>query len=886
MSGELFRWLRTKCSRLFRRGKQEAALDVELQFHFDQLVTQYREEGLSERDARHAAQLEFGTTGAYREAIRDTWRPPELADLWRSLRFAIRSLARSPGFTALAIVTLALGVGANTAMFSVVNTILLKPLPYPGGGQLNRIYRQTAQNPKGQISPADYLDLQTEMDAYGDVAAFASGDVSLAEPGQPAEFSESIRVSANFFSVLQMPPLLGRDFRADEVRHGNHRVLVLSHRCWQNRFGGASNIIGRIVRVDGEPSEIVGVMPVTFNDWRHLGSVDVFRPLAFTATEFTDRKTPTLELIGRRSHTRSAEEGGGFIAKFGERLATDYPAVNAGTTWRAIPLHDVALNDSDGITLSMLIGLSGFVLLIACSNLANLLLVRTMARAREFAVRSALGASRRQILRPLVVESLLLAMAGGICAVFVAIWSTNWLTSASTDSNGEQVTFALDWSVLAWAFVAALVTAVAFGVAPALFAMRLDINDTLKSGTRGNTGGRGHQRFRSILIGGQFALAMVLLAGAALFVRGLDDLNNRRSGWESDQLVTGSILLPTATYPGALEITAFQRRTLDRLESLPGVKSASLSFTMPFFGLAGPRKYLVAGRATPKPGQEPAAEINGISPRYFETVGTRLLAGRSFDEHDALTSPKVFIINEAMARGLFADGNAIGQQIAQAGGDALEWGAIVGVVSDVRSIFPNQPAVTYQLYQPMAREVRPYNEIAVRIAGVAPAGVVDSIRTTMTALDADLPVRNLQSANLRIARANYQLGVLGTMLSSFAVLGLGLASLGIYGIIARTMAQRSGEFGIRIALGAQAEDITRIVLAAGVKLALVGSAIGLLGAFGVSRLLAAAFPGMRTNSPPVLIGVTLLLITIALIACYLPARRATRIDPIQALRAE
>ncbi len=334
------------------------------------------------------------------------------------------------------------------------------------------------------------------------------------------------------------------------------------------------------------------------------------------------------------------------------------------------------------------------------------------------------------------------------------------------------------------------------------------------------------------------------------------------------------------------QITVFQRQALEPLEALPGVASASVSYEMPFFGLAEPRKYLVAGRETPEPGHEPAALINGVSPHYFETVGTRLLSGRAFNEGDTLTSPRVFIINESMARGLFGGESPLGRRIAQAGGKTIEGGEIVGVVGDVESVYPEQITVAYQLYQPMAQEPRRSIELAVRTAGVAPSTLVDSMRTTMMSLDPDLPLRKLQPADARIARANYQDGVLGSILSALAVLGLGLASLGVYGAIARTVAHRTGEFGIRLALGAQAGDITRLVLSSGAKLALIGSALGLLGAFGISRVFAAGFPGMHTNTGPVSTAVTLLLAAIALIACYVPARHAARISPTETLRAE
>ena len=361
------------------------------------------------------------------------------------LRFAIRSLRRSPGFAVIAVMTLGLGIGANTSAFSIVNEVLLRPLPYADSGRLDRIYRTTPQDSRGGISPADYLDLKSEMNGYGEIAAYAFSDVNLSEPGEPADTARGVRVSANLFSTLGIGPQIGRGFRPDETVLGNHRVLIISHRFWQNRFGGDGHVIGRTVRIDGEGHEIVGVLPATLNDWRHLGPFDVFRPLGLSEKETTDRSATWLRLVGRRSSTLTRAQGDGFIANFGRRLAADFPAVNAGTIWRTLPLNVAVAPDNGPGIFGMLIGLSGFVLLIACSNLANLLLARTMARAREFAVRSALGASRSQVLRPLFLESLLLALAGGICAVFVALWTFDWfaVASAADNYNGVGVAFTL-----------------------------------------------------------------------------------------------------------------------------------------------------------------------------------------------------------------------------------------------------------------------------------------------------------------------------------------------------------------------------------------------------------------------------------------------------------
>ena len=805
------------------------------------------------------------------------------------LHFALRSLRRSPGFAAIAILTLGLGIGANTAAFSIVNEVLLRPLPYPDSGQLDRIYRVTPQNSRGAVSPADYLDVKAEMNGYGKIAAYAFTDMNLSAPGEPADTAAGLRISANLFSTLGVEPQLGRGFRPDETVSGNHRVLILSHRFWQDRFGSDPHMIGRTVRVDGEAHEVVGVLPPALNDWRHLGAFDVFRPLAFTEKESTDRAATWLRLVGRRDSNLTGPRAEAFINNFGRRLAADFPAVNAGTSWRTLPLQVAVAPDNGPGIFAMLIGLSGFVLLIACSNLANLLLARTMSRARELAVRSALGASRAQLLRPLLMESLLLAFGGGLLAIYCASWTNEWMRhymDASAFTAGGELVFTLDWRMLGWAFAASLFTVVVFGVGPALFALRLDLNKTLKSGGHGTTGTRGHQRFRQSLIVGQFVLAMVLLAGAALFVRGIHESNNRHYGWQSEHLVTGTMHLPPATYPSGKEIADFQRLALERLEALPAIATASISWSIPFFGLAEPRKYVVAGRDTPQPGHEPVAAVNGVTSHFFDTVGTRLLHGRTFNQGDTLNSPRVFIVNEAMARGLFGEESALGRRIAQAGGKSLEWGEIVGVVGDVQSVFPDRVPVRYQLYQPMAQEPRPSFEIAVRTAGAAPSTVVDAFRKTMAALAPDLAVGDLQPAQIGIAKANYQWQVLGTMLSFLAALGLGLAALGMYGVIARTVAQRTGEFGIRIALGAQVRDIIELVLHSGAKLALIGSGIGLLGAFAISRVIAAFFPGMRTNSVLVLSAVTVLLAGIALLACYMPARSASRISPMEALRAE
>ncbi|MBI2518297.1 MAG: ABC transporter permease [Opitutae bacterium] len=871
---------------LFRRRDLEAEMAEEMKFHLEQRSAELAADGLPADEAQLAAQRRFGNLASIQEQAREAHGWGALERFGKDLAFAARQLRRAPGFSLLAIVTLGLGIGANTSMFSLVNGIILKPLPYERVDQLERIYRSTAQNPEGNLSAADFRALREAQSPYRAVIAYTPGSASLSEPGRPAELGYAARASADLFAVLGVTPQLGRAFRPEEGQPGHDRVVILSQRTWRGRFLSRPDIIGRTVRIDGEPHEIIGVLSESFNDWRYLGVVDFFRPLALTPAEAADRQNTRLRVLGRRAATTTAAESAGFIANFGDRLAREFPEANRGSSWHAVALQKDAAGSSGLIVLPMLICLSAAVLLIACSNLANFLLARTMARAREFAVRAALGASRLQLLRPLLAEALLLSLSGGGVAIALAHWFRDWAAQRSTGDNGEQVIFTVDWNVMGWAFAASLFTALVFSVGPALFALRLDLNETLKSGGRGTTGGRGHQRFRQFLIVAQFTLAMVLLAGAAQFIVGVDEAQNRRVGWESAPLATGSMLLPVGHYGDDAKLAAFHRLALERLAALPGAESVSLSAATPFLDWFDVRKLVVEGQPLPAPGQEPAAMFNAISPQYLATYGTRLVAGRTFDSRDTASSPRVYLVSQSTARALFGESDAIGRRIAVADGKAPAWGEIVGIVADIQSADPEPNTVTLRVYPALAREPTRTVELAVRADGVAPAALVDSIRTTMAALDADLPITRLTTADASIARTFYQMRFLRDMLTAFGALGLGLASLGIYGVITRTTAQRASEFAIRLALGAQARDITRLVLGSGVRQALLGSVLGLLGAYAVTTALSSAFRGVHANSPLILAATTLILVTVALVACWIPSRRASRINAIDALRAE
>ena len=879
---KLLRKIRT----LFRKEKLDADMAEEMRHHLEAQMRRNLAAGMPSDEARFAAQRQFGNVASIQERAREVRGWDWLERLRKDLQFAVRHLLKTPGFTSIAILTLALGIGLNTATFSLLNVILLRPLPFAHSELLVELRRNTPQNSHGAFAPADYLDLKRVEASFGTFAGYSGQDVSLAEPGQPAELREARRVTADYFKVLDIEPEIGRAFRSEEEVYGRHRVVVLSHALWQSRFGGRQDVIGRTVRVDGEENEVVGVLPAWASDSRVIRETALFRPLAFTALERASRDKSWVNIIGRRSAALSETQGNDFVAAFGERLAAEYPGENDGCSWRSEDLLSATGSSNGNAIAAMLLGLSGCVLLIACSNLANFLLVRTIGRSHELAVRAALGASKLQLVRPLAVEALALALAGGGAALFVSVWSTHWLSAQSVASGGPPMTFPLDWRVLGFASGVSIFTALLFGVTPALFAIRIDVNDTLKRGTRGAAAGRGHNRLRHFLIIGQFALALTLVAGAGFIARGAGNFLRTHIGWDSSSVAQGSFELPKGKYPGPEQILAFDRQLLARLGQVPGVQAASLSYRMPYDGPVGPRPYLVGGRELPAKGQEPAATYNGITDDYFAVAGIRLLRGRTFNSTDTAASHRVVIINESMARTLFPDESPIGRRLAVAGKEKPDWAEIVGVAADIRSLAVYQRPIPFQIYHPFVQEPWQNARFAVRTSGVAPESVLGSLRAAVAGLDPDLPVRELMTAEATIKHFAFELTLLRNILGTFALLGLSLAALGIYGTIARSVTQRSGEIGIRMALGANVADIVRMVLGSGARLALGGAGLGVFGAYGLARLVGSIMPSLQTDGDLVLGLSTAVLVWIALVACYLPARKASKIDPMVALRAE
>ena len=800
------------------------------------------------------------------------------------LRFALRQLAKAPGFTLVAILTLALGIGLNVSMFSLLNLLVLRPLPYPDKDRLVRIYRTTPQSQTGDHSTADYLDLARDARPVADLAAYRLWAFTLEQDGRPPVNLNALRVSADFFSLLGLSPELGRFFAPDEDRPGNH-VVILSHATWQAQFGGDPNIIDRTVRIDGEPTTIVGVMPAAFSSVFLWGPGDAFRPLALTDDEKRDRNDTGLNIVARAAPGLSLPQLNARLATLAERLDRARPPARQRDGLRAVTLQSTAVSPGTRGLLWLLLGLAGSVLLIACANLANLQLARAIARTPEFAVRAALGASRSRLLRPLLVESLVLASAAGILGIITAAWSNAWLSSRLSANGYVTFQVSMDWRVLGFALAVSTVTGVAFGLAPAWAVSRIPVNGPLKGGARGQTGSRAQHRFRHGLIVAQFALALVLLAGAGASIRGFDRMLTRETGWDRHSLLQGILDLPSSRYSTPAQTYAFYQRLQERLQALPGVENATVGWTLPVFQFLTSRSYVVEGRSSPPAGREPIAAVNGVSPSFLPTLKITPLAGRNFTAADTRTSMPVVMINESMARALFPHEDPIGRRIGGVDPAHRDWAEIVGVVPDLRfAISITTPATQFLVLRPLAQETWNYATVAVRARNAT--ALAAPMRAAIAGLDPGLVVQQLRTVDDFISRSS-GFDLVNTLLAGFAVLGLFLAALGLSGVIARLVVQRTPEIGIRVALGAQTGDVVWLILSAGLKLSLFGAGLGFLGAAGLVQVMSRMMPETIPGTDPVVMGVvTLLLLGVALVACWLPARRAARVDPLVALRAE
>jgi predicted permease len=795
--------------------------------------------------------------------------------LWQEIRHCLRSLGKSPGFTILAILALALGIGANTAIFSVVNGVLLRPLAYGDPDRLVTILH-FGQDP---VSPDDYLDWRKQSRSFQQMGAAQVWNAPLTGRDD-AEVLSGMQVSPNIFSLLGVPAFRGRTFEAGDDQPGHGHVAVLSHRLWQRRFGGDPKIIGQQVILNGESYTVNGIMPESFHFapfW--ATNADVWVPLLLDK-RLNDRGGRSLRIFARLRDGVPLEQAQADIDVICRRLEAEYPATNAGMTAQVVPLQEKVVSNIRP-TLLVLLGTVGFVLLIACSNVANLMLVRANGRMKETAVRLALGSSRWRVIRQSLVESLLLSLAGAAMATVIASWGIRGLiASLPAESLPRLNEVGIDKTVLAFTALIALLTGVVCGLAPALRAFRTDLQETLKSGGRGSTAGRSEHRTRSLLVISEVALALMLLVGAGLMLRTFEQLEAVDPGFDPHHLLTLEVAAAGKTYRTGPSRIRFFDQLRPRLEAVPGVESVSFINHLPISGDIWTLGIIIYGRPNPPPGQQPTAAYRVVQPGYFATMKIHMLEGRDFNSHDLRDTTPVAIVNEGLAKHHWPGEDAMGQRLRL----GANWLTIVGVIKNVKQTDWTQNPDD-EIYLPYAQSDAQfgYMTLVMRAHG-DPLALSKPVEEQVRALDKDVPIAHVQSMEQVIADKLWRGRLAMTLLGLFAAVAVTLAALGIYGAISYSVSQRTGEIGIRMALGADSGDVLRMVLRQGLLTVGIGVVVGLCGAWILTRTLGTLLYGVTATDPITFAAVPVLLTALSTVACCLPALRAAKVDPVTALK--
>lgn len=799
----------------------------------------------------------------------------------QDLKFAIRMLLKSPGFTMVAVLTLALGIGANTAIFSIVNAVLLRPLPFKSPSQLV-VLRETYKIVGNvSVSYPNFLDWRQQAHSFSAMAAIETRGFNLSGVAQPENIG-GYAVSPNFLALLGVHPIFGRDFVPSEETPGTAPVILLSYQLWQSHLGGDPAVIGRTITLDGRSFSIVGILPPTL---RYLDRTDVLVPIGVFASELTERgDRGDMDVVGRLAPGVPLSQAAVEMKTITARIAEQYPQSNHGFGAYLASFREEFSGDTR-LAVLVLFGAVVFVLLIACVNVANLFLVRGAARAREIALRLAFGASRGRVIRQMLTESLLLAACGGVLGIILGAWGISALGYLLPADSLQTMGVRMDLSVFLFAGAIIVLVAFAFGLIPALQATRPDMHETLKEGGRGATSTRGQHRLRGALAIAETALALVLLVGAGLMLKSLYHLIQVSPGFEPARVLTMAMDLRSGQYSKDPAVLNFWQQLLDRVRQIPGVESAAVGTAVPLTGDHRRSDITIEGLPLPGPGEFPHPDRHAISAAYITAMGIPLLRGRDFSDSDNKTAPEVALINSTMARRFWANGDPIGKRFLWGHPDKEEkWVTIVGVVADTKLYGLDNPA-RLEVYSPYRQRPSTNMNLVVRSA-VDPTSVTASIRAAVAAIDKDQPifaVHTMQElVNDSISTRRLTLVLLGI----FSALALILAAIGIYGVMAYSVALRTQEIGIRMALGAQRQDVLRLVLGQGARIAFFGVAIGLAAAAALARLLSSLLFSVSARDPLTFAAVAVLLAAVALLACYVPARRALRIDPIIALRYE
>jgi len=890
--------LKTALRSLLRRSQAESELDEELRYHIEQQTEQNIRLGMNPEEARSAARKAFGGIEQAKERSRDARGLRWIEELRQDLRYGARMLLKNPGFTLIAVITLALGIGANTAIFSVINGVLLRPLAFH---EPDRLFMLWTDNPAYQLGfhelPATNADLpewRATATSFEQLAAFQSNTADISGGGDPERIGW-VEASANLLPLLGVQPLLGRQFSTEEERPGKDRVAIISYALWQKRFGGDPEILSKTIAINGIPTIVIGVMPEGFHfpranempqAYRLPEQTDVWTPLARDAGYWLNRaQRQIVPIVGRLKAGVTQAQAQAEMDSIAARQARDYPQTHDG--WRVwlTPLFNQVVGQTRA-PLLMLLGAVGFLLLIACANIANLLLSRAAARRREMAVRAAIGAGRTRIIRQLLTESLLLAALGGGLGLLLGYWGLDVLLRFIPPTMPRLQEISLDTHVLLFTASLSILTGAMFGLVPAWQASKVNLTDALKGAGRANSAGRGagSPGSHGLLVTAELAIVSILLVGAVLMLRSFQRLLAVDPGFKPEGVATFEVLLPPMRYPDGGRRAQFVEQARAGLSGLPGVRAVGAISNLPLSSNES-MDYIVIEEAEPAPrGKEPLAEDRVITLGYFEAMGMSLVRGRDFDATDGAGKPPVAIVNETLARLFFPRGDAVGKRIKRVLSDR-EWRTIVGVARDVRS-FAMEAQARPQLYHPHAQSPYDTMTMAVRADATALPSLRSAIQQELKRLDAALPVANYHTMPELVAKATARPRFSALLLGLFAAAALMLTVVGLYGVIAYGVNQRTREIGIRMALGARRQNVLALIIGQGMRPVFVGMVVGMAGAFGLMRLLANQLYEIKPTDPATFGIVALGLLCMSLVACYMPARRAAKIDPMAALRAE
>ena len=884
------RWLaqvRLAVRSLFRRPQVDRELDEEFQYHLERQIEENLHCGLAPEEARYVAMREMGAIAKSKEECRDTRRVNWIQDLAQDLRFGLRMLRKSPGFTIVAVLTLALGIGANTAIFSVVNAVLLRELAYADPDRLVTFVREGHTG----NTPANFLDWKRDNDVFANIGAAEAWSPNLTGIDKPEQIA-ALHVTSDIFQVLGVKPILGRTFTADEDRLGNDHEVVLSYGFWQRHFGGSKDVLGRTIEFNAEPYTIIGIMPAGFRFAPFWATrAEVWGPLPLNPN---DRVVNSKRLFGRLKRGVTLEQARAEMATITARLEKEFPGTNRDVIVK--PLKEQVVGDVRPALLVLLCAV-GFVLLIACANIAHMVLARASARGREIAVRIALGASRARILRQFLTESALLALVGGIVGVLIANWGLHALLAWAPDEITQFGSITLDSRILTFALAISIFTGMAFGLAPALQSSALNVIDSLKEGSRGTGVSRHSSRVRSLLVSSEFALALVLLAGAGLMIRTFSALSAIKPGFNPHHLLTMIVSVAGAKDAAATDRSLFYQRALEQIQALPGVISASAINHLPLAGDDWDLPFFIEGRPMPRRGEGPDGTYRVVLPRYFRTMNIGLLRGRDFTEYDNQSAPDVVIINEFLANRYWAGEDPIGKHIAvgldQNGNPSTRWLTIVGITQNVvRRDWNAPPDGEYYLpflqspgYTGGAFPFSKYMTFVVCTAGEA-AAQTSPVENAIRTQDKTVTISEVQTMEEVVAEATAQPRFYLYLLAAFAVVALVLAAVGIYGVMSHSVSSRTHEMAVRMALGAPRVEVMHMVIRESMVLAMIGGAVGLIGALALTPMMKSLLYGVRATDPATLAIAAAVVGFIALLASYIPARRTTKVDPIVSLRYE